>query len=436
MNSESKINRRKFLQKLTLAAGWAGLGIAAPGPLFAQSNYNGKLLFSLQLDGGLDVTSFCDPKTNQLGEREINTWARTQEIETAGNISYAPFVNNAAMFNKYFQDILVINGVDAQTNSHSVGVVHNWSGRNSEGYPSLTALHAASKAPALPLSYLNFGGFGKTQGMIRSSRISDVSQIQNILFPNSDSEAADVYYNRTSDFQRIKALQLRTAQDLASKNNIPAGQRKSRQFFSEALSQADGLSAFADLIPSADQVQQTRELTQTLESSLHQQMQISLLAMKAGVTVSADLFEGGFDTHQNHDADHSLLIGNTNDAIDYFWTYAEQLGLADRVMLVIGSDFGRTPHYNSGQGKDHWAIGSYVIMERNAGYTNRVFGETDEGHFTYPINLETGRRDDVNGMTIQPRHVHLALRKYLGLHNNSLSSPYPFNNTDQFNFFG
>ncbi len=429
------MNRRNFIQKLTLAAGWGSLGLAAPAPLFAQSSYNGKLLFNLQLDGGMDVTSFCDPKMNQPGEDEINVWARSSEIQTAGNINYAPFASNTNFFNKYHKDMLVINGVDAQTNSHTVGVIHNWSGRNSNGFPSLTALHAASNAPSLPLSYLNFGGFGATEDLVRSSRISDVRQIQNILFPNNDQYTPQLQYHFSSDFERIRALQLKTAQELAAKANIPAGQKKSRRFFAEALVQADGLGAFADSIPSEDQLQEGREVARNIWSNLHQQIQISLLAMKSGVTVSSDLIQSGFDTHSSHDANHSALLTTVADALDYFWTYAEELGLADRVVLVIGSDFGRTPNYNSGEGKDHWPIGSYVVMERNAGYTNRSFGETDGGHNTYPINLQTGKQDYSNGVTIHPKHVHLALRKYLGLHNNGLSDPFQFNNTEDFRFF-
>ena len=61
--------------------------------------------------------------------------------------------------------MLVINGVDAQTNSHTVGIVHNWSGRNSEGYPTTTALLAAHYAPdLLTVPYLNFGGYSRHGG--------------------------------------------------------------------------------------------------------------------------------------------------------------------------------------------------------------------------------------------------------------------------------
>lgn len=61
-------------------------------------------------------------------------------------------------------------------------------------------------------------------------------------------------------------------------------------------------------------------------------------------------------------------------------------------------------------------------------------GEIFGGHNSYPINLKTGKQDYANGATIHPKHVHLALRKYLGLHSNSLSSLYPFNNTEEFAF--
>ena len=58
--------------------------------------------------------------------------------------------------------------------------------------------------------------------------------------------------------------------------------------------------------------------------------------------------------------------------MDYLWDYAETHGVADRMVVVIGSDFGRTNFYNSQDGKDHWPIGSYIVMEKNQPWTNRV----------------------------------------------------------------
>lgn len=160
-----------------------------------------------------------------------------------------------------------------------------------------------------------------------------------------------------------------------------------------------------------------------------------MLAFKAGIAVSADLSEWGFDTHTNNDTDQSLLLANVTDGIDYLWTTADQLGLADRIVLVMGSDFGRTPHYNAGDGKDHWPIGSYVIMERNASYTNRVFGDTDGGHNAYPVNLITGKQDSLNGAPIYPKDVHQALRRYLGIAGSSFANQFQFAGTTDFAMF-
>ena len=93
-------------------------------------------------------------------------------------------------------------------------------------------------------------------------------------------------------------------------------------------------------------------------------MQIALLAFKSGVSVSAVLFEGGYDTHTNHDRDHALVMSNMTDALDYLWTTAEELGLADRLVVLVGSDIGHTPYLNAGEGKDHWPIGSYMVMKK------------------------------------------------------------------------
>ena len=144
---------------------------------------------------------------------------------------------------------------------------------------------------------------------------------------------------------------------------------------------------------------------------------------------------GGFDTHSNHDPEHEWLLGNLTDSVDYLWEFAETHEVADRLVVVMGSDFGRTNHYNSHAGKDHWPIGSFVVMEKNQTWTNQVIGETDALHFAYKIHPATLQRDDANGTIIHPKHVHKALRKYLGVENSLGAQRFPFHNTEDFAFF-
>ena len=173
----------------------------------------------------------------------------------------------------------------------------------------------------------------------------------------------------------------------------------------------------------------------TYRSELRRQAQLAVLAVKAGVEVSADLWLGGFDTHDTHDVDQGALMANLTDSVDYLWDYAEAHGVADRLVVVMGSDFGRTNFYNSQDGKDHWLIGSYVVMEKNQSCTNRVVGETDELHFAKKINPTTLERDDTGGTVIYPKHVHKALHRYLGIENSADGLRFPFSNTEDFEFF-
>ena len=191
------------MKRRTLLGGLlaAGSGVVAPGfrlPLVHAADYRGKLFVFVQADGGWDPTSFCDPKANTPGEPVINHWAERDEVRRAGKIAYAPFARNAAFFEKYHRRMLVINGVDAQTNSHTVGIVHNWSGRNSEGYPATTALLAAHYAPDLPVPYLSFGGFSATSGLTRFTRIDNADLLRDIADPANSANDDRRYAHRVN----------------------------------------------------------------------------------------------------------------------------------------------------------------------------------------------------------------------------------------------
>ena len=242
------MKRRTVLQRLLAG----GVGIAATGfrlPLIHAVDYNGKLCVFVQADGGWDPTSFCDPKANTPGEPVINHWAERDEVRQAGNIPYAPFTRNEPFFEKYHRRMLVINGVDAQTNSHSVGVVHNWSGRNSEGYPTTTALLAAYHAPALPVAYLSFGGFSATSGITRFTRIDNADLLREIAAPAVGGEQPDHrLFFAEADWAALESYRAATAERLLSAPNLLPGDVRHRGFYRSAFI-TEGLKVYADAIP-------------------------------------------------------------------------------------------------------------------------------------------------------------------------------------------
>ena len=118
------MQRRNFLQLLALSGLSSTMGHAQTTTF---TPYSGQLFITITADGGWDVTSFCDPKANTT----INNWAQTQTVQTIADsaITYAPFARNSDLFTKHHAKMLVVNGIDSQTNAHNAGVRHNWSGR-------------------------------------------------------------------------------------------------------------------------------------------------------------------------------------------------------------------------------------------------------------------------------------------------------------------
>ena len=75
-------------------------------------------------------------------------------------------------------------------------------------------------------------------------------------------------------------------------------------------------------------------------------------------------------------------------------------------------------------------------MEKNRSWANRVVGETDELHFARKLNPATLQRDDASGVILHPKHIHKALRRYLGVGSTVESQTFPFHNTADLALFG
>ena len=213
--------KRRHLIKGMLAAGAGVTGLRLP--VAKAADYAGKLFISVQAGGGWDPTSFCDPKTNVEGEPVINHWAEEDDVYHAGGMAYAPFADNEAFFKKHHRRMLVINGVDAQTNSHDTGARYNWSGRNSEGYPSLNALLAEHHAPDMPLAYLTFGGYSRTFGVGKVSRMGGGAVLESIVRPLVRMDNATKAM--LEDYAAARNAQLGDVSDL-----LPDERRKHRDF--------------------------------------------------------------------------------------------------------------------------------------------------------------------------------------------------------------
>ena len=411
------MKRREFNKLLSLA------GLSAVTPLMgsakaASAGYTGPFYVSIAAVGGWDVTSFCDPKQNIGGERTINSWANNQEIRQVGNIKYAPVGNNQAFFERFYQDMLVINGIDTQTNSHDDGVRHTFSGRIGFGYPSFGSIAAASIAPDLPLSLVHAAGYSETAGITRFSRLQNPDIISNLVNDSEiDVNGEPHYLFQQNELDRIASYQRNRLERLAAKPGILPRQSRGLNNLYLANSTRGELEAFSNLLP------ETFVTDRTLLSA-----QLAMLAYQSGLSVACQLGFLGFDTHQNHDNTHFNFLEKLTDLVSYIYDYAEQNGFADKLVVTLGSDFGRRPFYNAGGGKDHWPIGSAIIIKQGAQWGNRVVGATDELHNALSINPNSLAVDaSPNGLILQPKHLQQAIRTMAGLESSAIAQQFPLN---------
>ena len=413
-----RLERRDFLKLL----GLTGLQALGPWRAYAQGApfvpYTGPLFISISARGAWDVTSLCDPKADPT----INNWAADGTgAAQAGNIAYAPWAANAETFFTTFQNhMLVVNGVDTATNAHDAGIVHSWSGRQSEGYPSWPALVAGIRGPDQPIAMLYNGGYGETAGVVRYSRVvdpSDLGRLVNSDFLEEQQGGQPVYENRfylEEDQARIRAWQTARLASLQGDAALMPRQRASGDALYLARLGTAELDAFGDLLAA-----------ETLSPNpLERQAQIALLSYAAGLTVSADLQLGGFDTHDDHDARHQPLLEELLAGVLFLFERAGELGISDRLVVVMGSDFSRTPRYNDVQGKDHHPIGSAMVLMENAPWGNQVVGETDDGHVARTIDPLTGQYAP-DGIRIRPAHLHDLLRRLAGIESEPLTDSFP-----------
>jgi hypothetical protein len=418
--SNSAQSRRDFLK----LCGRVGLGVSAPLwlPDSARASsreaapYEGPFFVVFNASGGWDTTYLMDPK----GVGEINRLYKDGDILTRGNHKFAPTaahmkggMSNEEFFGEFGSELLVMNGIDYSVNNHSPGARYMATGKlDSLAYPTFAALVAACKGPDCPLAYLTFGNYSNTGNLVAMSRIPYLPSLQKVA--NADSIEGQIKLPYHDDFvlDRIeRALKEQTDASL-SREVLPRIARAESMLYAAQLN-SKALARVTPHIP--------KEIP---KERLSQQAEIALASFKAGVCVSANLTIGQFDSHANNDADQLKLIPEFLAGIAYLVRRAEELKIRDKLVVIVQSEMGRTPTYNTGNGKDHWSIGSIMFMGQ--GITgNRVIGATDEQQFSIPIVPGTLACDKEAGIRARPEHLHIALREFAGIADHSMSKQFP-----------
>ncbi|RYE80391.1 MAG: DUF1501 domain-containing protein [Myxococcales bacterium] len=424
------MNRRNFLQ----IAGLTGLSVLGPAGLWSKNvkaegeRYNGPFWVTFHAGGGWDPTLLCDPKGGA-----INKTFEPGQKGKAGTIEYAPtrwtsnrgeeqveVFSSQRFFEAHHSRLTVVNGIDTATNNHDTGTRVIWSGSTNDGEPTIAAVAAnQGGGAALPMAFLSSGGYDATGGLVPLTRAGSISALKRLAYANRinpDKEEDGLYFSNdtASRIAQAQSARLEAQRQAAYLPNVRAGATS----LATARQGNAGLVLLAEQFKTMPEVKLGGKFLEDLEGvgnvndieNVCRDIQLALTAFQAGVAVSASLDFGGFDTHGDHDNQHIRQMMKLMRCIDFLYKSADALGLSNQLYVVVGSDFGRTPTYNSDNGKDHWNITSMLFSGPGIG-GNRVVGGTDEGFKPLKVDPATLAFSGDGGLRIQPKHIHRALRR-------------------------
>ncbi len=428
------MDRRDFLK----LAAFSGMSVLTPNLLADQNGgalYTEGLFFiNVFAGGGWDVTMFCDPKGHIDGG--LSQEYQTGDIQSTGNISYAPPTpnfpanNNQHFFEKYASELLIVNGIDTTTNAHLAGTRYAATGNlQSTSYPSFAALYAATKSDgnSLPLGYLSYGSvYANTANLLPVSRLQDVDSLRRLVDTNVHREGAR--FRSEFSTQRVAEALKKQNEKQTKAQFHPRTKRNMATLYTAQLS-ARKLKELS------------RHLPATLpESPFERQIVLSLAACAAGICISADLELGGFDSHDNNEARQSVLLDEYTKGIELLLERAETLNIRERVLVMMTSEFSRTPVYNTTGdqiGKDHWPVNSAMFIGPGVP-GNKVVGQTTEGHFAMgfdPANHVAIPYVEDQTLRITPRHISESLRKFTGISTSENAKKFALKDGDVIDIF-
>lgn len=415
------MRRRQFFAACG-AAGVALAGTLAESAEREPEPYDGPYYAVFNASGGWDTTYLMDPK----GVNDINRLYQRDEILQEGAIPFAPTkahiesgLSNEAFFQKYADELLVLNGLDYSVNNHSPCSRYMATGKlDSLAYPTFAALVAACKGPEAPLAFLTFGQYSATGNLTAMARVPYLNSLSKLANADAIQGVARHKYHDDFVLDKVEAALRRQANARESEVRLPRTRRAQDMLYAAQLN-SKSLERVTPFIPK-----------ETPKQRLHHQADIALACFKAGVCVSANLSIGQFDSHKNNDQDQMKLIPEFLAGVDYLLNKAEALQIRDKLVVVLQSEMGRTPTYNNGDGKDHWSVGSIMFLGPGV-RGNRVVGATDEKQFLKPIHPETLEPDEEKGVRIRPEHIHRLLRKHAGIDSHAYSQRFPLDAAEE-----
>ncbi|MBI2824184.1 MAG: DUF1501 domain-containing protein [Planctomycetia bacterium] len=400
---EHFIARRRFLGQLaaggTLVGGLGALVRPAAAEQLAKSQ---KRILCFYMAGGLSQLESWDPKPG------TDTGGPFRAIPTSvPGVHISELLPNIA---KQMQHLTIVRGVNTKEDDHGKGNYLMTTGRRqtpAADYPQLGAVAAKALAPedaAIPghIRITPGGGGGRSNdAAYLGPRYASISlgggnPPSNSARDASLAEAADVERN---------ALRRR-----ADERFLLRRRSALTDAYTYSYEQAQALMQKREVFDVTKEPEQDLNRYGTFDFGRHCLLARRLLSNGA---TFVQVTHSNYDTHNENFDFHLEQLGEFDQSFAALVADLAERGMLDSTLIVVISEFGRTPRINHFYGRDHWSAAWSVLVggcgvkrggafgKTNAGGTEVVDNQVDHGQLfhTYlsAVGLDSTGTFDVAG---------------------------------------
>ena len=378
-SADHALSRRGFL---AAGAGLLGLhSLTQPVAAKALAGADTRVLV-IWLSGGVSQLETWDPKPG------TNTGGPFQTIGTkVPGVHLCELLPHTAALMPH---LALVRGINTAEDEHGRGAVIMHTGRRTEPgitYPHLGSVCAnllGSDANPLP-GYIHStprgnGGVSAADAAFLGPRFASVS-LDDGKAPQNIDRPADLTAEADRDRHDIRGK--------ASDRFLKRRRTAQTEAYTHSYDQAAGLMRKKTLFDSSNEPDKIRDRYGRHDFGRHCLMARRLL--EGGATF-VKVTHSHYDTHHENFDFHIEQLGEFDRP---FATLLEDLhvrGLLDSTLVIVMSEFGRTPRINRNYGRDHWSRawsvalagcgikGGVVHGKTNANGTNVTDGQVNGGH--------------------------------------------------------
>lgn len=383
----------------------------------AQANYppQRKLIW-VNMGGGWDILETTDPKPQSTANLQmLYDWGQANAVAGASDGArigrWMPHIAGVGA------DLLVIRGLAMGTTSHPAGTTYMDTGILSNtgivNSASIPAIIASESQATIPIVQLAGGSAPQTdRGLLKPVSVVRAGNLDlyRSMYPTDDA----AIQRRLAVLDFLKTS-IQRVQDEVGKNDrlkdLSAAEAKVRGQFAANVGSKLALTA-------ADRELFQQNAPAKLDANARDAVALALKLVNNDIVTCVNIGFGGFDTHQSQNARLEPLLTGADYLLGQLVAGLRASGRLDSTLIILYSDFGRTPKVNSANGRDHWPVGGAIAMGGGIAGGRAVGATSDDALAAATlIDPNTGivTTDSATGVQLNPTHVGgMALALTLG----------------------